>query len=199
MAKSTIKGSGPDTTHDELLIAGLLKEGPGRARAEQALFDSCVHYTHKAKSKYSFTEEEVMSAYADAVLSLIKHVRAGSFRGDSKLSTYLFQIFQHKCVDLFRKHTSQKNKAEWVYELPHVSDPIRDALGKLIDEEQVSRLKTLLHKLGEKCKRLLLYWGEGYSMEEIASILQFRDAGSAKSRKYKCLQGLKKLYQDSAQ
>lgn len=198
MAKSTIRGFGPFSGEESLLNGLLSSESTDRVRAEKALFDSCVHYIHKARQKYSFSEEEALSAYADAVLSLIKHVRAGTFRGESKLSTYLFQIFQHKCVDLFRKHTSQKNKADWVYELPHVSDPIRDALGKLIEEEQVSKLMRLLHTLGEKCKRLLLYWGEGYSMEEIADLLQFRDAGSAKSRKYKCLQGLKKRYQESA-
>jgi RNA polymerase sigma factor (sigma-70 family) len=183
---------------EEELLAGLQSEGAARARAEQALFNTYAHYTRKAQSKYELSEDDALSAYADAVLALISHVHQGNFRGESKLSTYLFQIFQHKCVDLLRRNTSQKRKADWVDELPHLGDAMKDALGKLIDQEQVERLKALLQKLGESCERLLLYWGEGYSMEEIASLLQFRDAASVKSRKYTCLQKLKTLFQPSS-
>lgn len=180
---------------DEEIIEGLRDRKYNRTVFENHLFDQHKGFVQQAIEKYRLSKEDALSAYADAILALIDQMEKGNFRGESKLSTYLYKIFQNKCIDQVRKNTAQQSRFQWLEEISHIGEEVKDTLDQLLARERVEQLVGLLDKLGKNCKDLLLLWGEEYSLEEIAHILQFKDAGSVKSRKYKCLKELKDSYQ----
>jgi DNA-directed RNA polymerase specialized sigma24 family protein len=55
-------------------------------------------------------------------------------------------------------------------------------------------LKEKLNQLEEKCRQLLMFWGENYSDREIASLLQYKTADVVKTSRLRCLERLRKLY-----
>lgn len=180
---------------DEMIIEGLKGEAKERQHFENHLFDQFIPFMHKAHKQYKISREDALSAYSDAIISLISQVREGKFRAESKLSSYLYKIYQYKCIDLIRKDTRQISTINGIEDIPHMGGQVRDILQKLITQEQIERLSHKMETLGKGCKELLLLWGEGYSLEEIAQRLNFKDSGSAKSRKYACLKKLKAQYQ----
>jgi RNA polymerase sigma factor (sigma-70 family) len=57
---------------------------------------------------------------------------------------------------------------------------------QLLNQEKRQVLDAALSKLGERCKKVLLMWAGGYSMEEIASALDLSSEAMARKTKYKC-------------
>lgn len=56
----------------------------------------------------------------------------------------------------------------------------------IIDQTKVEQLDQLLQKLGKNCKEVLLHWANGYSMKEIAVMMEYKSDMMAKKKKYKC-------------
>ena len=78
----------------------------GGAAAESAirfLFKKHQGFMRDAQKRHQLSEEEVLDAYTDALLALRKQILTEQFRGESKVSTYFYPIFQRRCVDRIRK------------------------------------------------------------------------------------------------
>lgn len=173
---------------EEIRAGGLRQE-----RMIKQVYDACFGYVYKALKKHKLTEEQAIDAYTDAVIALRRGIVKGTFRGESKYSTYLHSIFFKRCLNVIRD--SGTNKHEWVYELPlHLQDKSH-GIAKLLEvNEQWERLGIMLEQLGNKCKEILLdalYYG--YKMEEIAGRHGYKDAQSMRSKKHACMKQLKKL------
>ena len=59
--------------------------------------------------KHRLSEEEAFDAYSDSVLVAIGSISNETFKAESSLKSYLYKIFHNKCVDLFRKNSTNKN------------------------------------------------------------------------------------------
>ncbi|MEO0895462.1 MAG: sigma-70 family RNA polymerase sigma factor [Bacteroidota bacterium] len=178
------------------LMEGLLKSGTEKEQYEQMMFKEYMNIIWKGKHKYNLTEEEAKDAYTDAMLASMKAIRKGSFRGESSLFSYIQSIFFKKCIDQFnRRKTSFDEYEETSMQIP---DSSQDVLAKLEVRDKFIQLKLHLNQLGERCKELLLYFAEGYSMEEITSIMGFANARTAASQKYNCKKQLLKLMENSS-
>lgn len=182
---------------DDVLISGLGTSPAERRKYEAYLFDAHSYYIKLATARFGIKNEDAIDAYADSIIAVIDQIRRGHFRGESKLSSYLYQVYRNKCSDYNRKGKTQKNQINWTDEFPEIGDATKGILQSFIDRDNVARLMHLLNKMGGTCKEILLYWGEGFSLAEISKALNFKDAGSVKSRKYKCLKHLKQLYKHS--
>ena len=79
------------------------------------------------------------------------------------------------------------------FEFPDMADESKDFLRQLLKKEELDRVLSLLTTLGERCKNILLYAGQGYSAKEIAEMMEFVSAESATSQKYQCKQKLLNL------
>lgn len=60
----------------------------------------------------------------------------------------------------------------------------------IIDQTKVDQLDQLLQKLGKNCKEVLMHWANGYSMKEIAVLMDYKSDMMAKKKKYKCFKEL---------
>lgn len=62
----------------------------------------------------------------------------------------------------------------------------------IIKREKFELLTSVLSNLGKNCKEVLLLWGNGYNMNEIADKLGYKSSDMAKKKKYQCFKSLMK-------
>lgn len=156
------------------------------------LFHQFKGFIPKVKSKLHLPQEQLQDAYADALVKLLRHLKNGTFRSDSKISSYFYSIFYNTSVDVSRKNTSYKNMpTQELFE----HDAKETDLRHLIDiKDEANQVLNLIGSMGEACKNILTDWGYfGYKMDEIAIRNNLSNAESARSMKYKCLKKLKAM------
>lgn len=183
---------------DQEIIEQLRQSGIDKRRSEEELFNRFSYFIREGMTKHALSEDESFNAYSDTILAALENIRNTHFEARASLKTYLFQIFHNKCVDLLRKRTTNKNsvhRPETISDrLMHISDSARSVVQKLIDQADWSRLREKLNEMEEKCRQLLMFWGENYTDKEIASFLQYKTADVVKTTRLRCLDRLRKLY-----
>lgn len=128
------------------------------------------HYLLGLCHNPSLAEDIVQTTFLKAIESI------DSFRHQSKISTWLFQIAKHEYIDVMRRKENQNVSME---EFQQDSSPgemnfIKDGpsiLEHLIEEEQKERILWHLHQLPEPYKEVFLLhiYGE-CSYREIAEV-----------------------------
>lgn len=176
---------------DKEIIAGILKGGIVRQRYETRLYRRYMDFVRSRPRKYKISNEEAQDAYTEAFLGVINQIVSGNFRQESTIKTFFSRIFRNKCVDQHRKNTTVK--ITWLDEFPELPDASKDFLRRLMGKEELHQVSQYLNELGERCKEMLSFSGQGYSPGEIAEKMGFKTPRSASSQRYKCLEKLKKL------
>lgn len=183
---------------DEELIAGIRAGGSQRRPAENRLYAKYAYLIADGMRKHRLDEDDCASAYSDTVLTVIEHIAGGQFKEQSGLKTYLYQIFTYKCVDAIRKKTTNRSKVHDALSLDdqflQLPDSVRSVVQQLIARSDMERLHQHLRDLGDKCRTMILAWGEGYSDEEIAPMLDYHSAAVAKTSRLRCLEKLRERY-----
>jgi RNA polymerase sigma-70 factor (ECF subfamily) len=189
----------PDNDHE--IAQNLRLTGIQRRNAEEKLFNKYAYYIKEGMRKYSISEEDAFDAYADTVLAAIETITKGSFENRSSLKTYLYRIFQNKCVDIVRKKTTNKSSIHRTSSindmLIEMSDTAKTVIQDLIDKADHKQVRAKLEELGEKCKQLLSLFAEGYSDKEIAVIAEYKTGEVAKTSRIRCLEKLRQLYKQT--
>lgn len=183
---------------DPDLIGGILAGGAQRRQYENQLYDRYAYFVREGTRKHRLSEDDCASAYSDTIISVIEHIQTGRFEGRSNLKTYLYQIFSNKCVDLIRKKTTNRSSVHDAFSLDdtllQLPDAARSVVQQLITASDMEQLYGLLQTLGDKCRAMVLAWGEGYSDDEIAGQLGYNTAAVAKTSRLRCLERLRDLY-----
>jgi RNA polymerase sigma factor (sigma-70 family) len=145
--------------------------------------------------KYHLSDDECSSAYSDTIISVIESIISGRFEGRSSLKTYTYQIFMNKCVDVIRKKSTNKSMVfdteeidEYMYALP---DRARTAVQQMVEKSNRAILAQKIDALGNKCKRLLLMFEDGFSDKEIAAEMQYNSVDVVKTSRLRCLDKLR--------
>jgi RNA polymerase sigma factor (sigma-70 family) len=187
---------------DQKIIDNLRQAGAIKRKEEEQLFNLYSYFIQEGVRKYSIIEEESFDAYSDSLLAAIEKISSGSFEGRSSLKTWLFQIFQNKCVDLLRKKTTNKNSihktvsvSEMLYQL---SDASKTIIEQLVEKADVDLLKKKLSEMGNKCRELLMLSADGYSDKELSLQLAYKSADVVKTSRLRCLEKLRQLYKNPA-
>ena len=178
---------------DEHLTGEIRAGGSRQERAVKQLYEQCFHIARYGKSKYrQLDDDDLVSAYNSAILSVRNQILNGAFRGDSAIQTYLNRIFMNRCIDILRAKSS--NPVELVERLPDSADESQDLLSRWATEEQAELVRKKLLQLGGACQQILMYSEYlGYSAAETAEAVGFKNANSVNSKKYACLQKLREL------
>lgn len=188
----------PNTLTDAQLIDGLRAGGAERRLSENRLYDRYAYLIRDGARQHRLNEEQTASAYADTLLAVFDQIISGRFQGRSGLKTFLYQIFNNKCVDLIRKKTTNRESVHQGVELDpsllQIPDETRTAIQQLIALHDADRLRERLRMLGNKCQSMLLAWASGYSDEDIAAQQQYNSAAVAKTSRLRCLDKLRELY-----
>lgn len=183
---------------DVTIINGLSINSEHRAYFEKEFYLQYKYFIKEGCNKYGLCYEDSFSAYSDAVLSAIHNIINGKFDNTFSLKTYLFQIFRNKSVDLIRKITNNKEKVHHsaiaTELLNHLPDGAKNAVEKLIDQEQITVLKQYLEVIGEKCKEILLLHEDGYTDKKISEKLFYNNAAVVKTKRLRCREKIKSLF-----
>jgi RNA polymerase sigma factor (sigma-70 family) len=183
---------------DSSIIEAIRTGGPQRRSYENQLYGKYAYLIRDGVRKHRLSQDDCSIAYSDAVLTVIEHLASGRFEGRSELKTYLHQIFSNKCVDLIRRNATKRAQ---VYRpealddsLNLLPDEARSVIQELIQQQDGDLLRQRLDEIGDKCRRILWAWGEGYKDEEIAERLSYQSAAVAKTSRRRCLDKLRERY-----
>ena len=160
-----------------------LEEIYGRFRAS---FLSWITHTHKC------TKEEALDIYQYSILSFYENVVEGSFdsMNDAGIKTYLYSIGKNKLLN------DSRRKMKVTYK-DHIEE---DELIELETEvefvrtQNIEKIKRALEEIGNPCKEILeLFYFNNLSADEIAEVMNYKNGGTVRNLKYKCIQRIRKF------
>lgn len=179
-------------------IERLLQKGISKRKAEEDLFKMFSYFVREGARKYSLSEDEALDAYSDTILVAIEKVSNSSFKAESSLKTYVFQIYHNKCVDLIRKKTTNKNSVHHTIsisdQLIQIPDAAKPIIQQMMEKSNWELLKNMLNEIGGNCKQILLLFADGYSDKAIAIELSYKTADVVKTSRLRCVEKLRQLY-----
>ena len=112
---------------------------------------------------YAKDQDDLNDLFQEVVLNLWKGFPR--YRGDSKLSTWVYRIAMNTCITFLRRSSTR----------PSTIPITADVAGSLIEEEgktgQLQELYRLINQLGKLERALILLWLEERSYQEMADIL----------------------------
>lgn len=141
------------------------------------------------------TKEDGKDVFQDAMVVFYNNVKAGKYKVQSKVSTYLFSVSKNIWYNRTRTLKRETDMNEFEY-LSLVDD--QDIEKELIFSEKQELIGKLLAKSGEKCASLLRYfYFDRFKMKKIAQKLNFASEQEAKNQKHKCMKKLRVLVSNS--
>ncbi|MEP7107307.1 MAG: sigma-70 family RNA polymerase sigma factor [Ferruginibacter sp.] len=194
----TFENNPPIFSTDEELIKSLQQNNAHKRRAEEELFNRYAYFIKDGMNRYSLPEEEAFDAYSDTILQTIDNINRNLFEKRSSLKTYLYRIFNNKCVDLIRKKTTNKNSIHQTSSISDmllmIADSAKTVIQQLIEKTDLDILKNKMKELGENCRNLLAMFADGYNDKEIAALMEYKTADVVKTSRLRCLDKLRQLY-----
>lgn len=140
---------------------------------------------------YPLESNMVLDIYQDAVVALCENARKGLLDNlQCSLKTYLYSIGKFM---IFKKLKTK-------YPLEYMDDLKLDVpvTYELYEEEQqqelVQRMREALNRIGEPCKTILMkFYFEEKKLDELLTILNYKNKDVLKSQKSRCLNKLKEM------
>jgi RNA polymerase sigma factor (sigma-70 family) len=177
------------------IVAGFKSDEATRQAAFRALYQyaGLREITYKQLLKLGVPNEDLSDLFQDAMIVAERHLRAGNFKGNSKLTTWFVGIAKFTWLAKLQKEDRRN-------ELMPTNLPEDEFVNPeliYLNDERNAILSEVLTGIGDFCKKLLMYYGLQYSMKEIAELLNLEDADHAKDRSRDCRDKLRKTIQDN--
>jgi RNA polymerase sigma factor (sigma-70 family) len=127
--------------------------------------------------------------FQEVIVCFINLVKAGKFRGESSVKTFLYSINRNLWLNELKKR-GRSQVRELKYEQTR-EDTEAGADLAIESKETSARLVGAIGVLGETCKKiLLLFYFENRSMKEILGALSYENEQVVRNKKHKCLKKL---------
>ncbi|MEE4255672.1 MAG: sigma-70 family RNA polymerase sigma factor [Bacteroidales bacterium] len=167
---------------DKRLIEGIRKQDE-RIITEMytAYFPSVRHYIYRNNG----SAEDARDIFHDAFVVLLEKIRENSLDLNCSLKTYLYAV----CKNLWLKKISSYKTVHTQYS--DLEDTLAGA--NPINQEfyDINRAYLLYQKqfakMSPTCRKLIQYFLEGYSYQEITRLMNYENEGYARKRKYRCI------------
>lgn len=136
------------------------------------------------------SREEAKDIFQDAIISMMMSVKEGKFEGKSSLRTFLHAISKNLWYRRFKRSiTADEYKASLDPQEKELGDP--EFL--MVDQDAQTQLHDLMNNLKDKCRQVLTYWAQKYSMKDIATLLGYSNEQVVRNKKNHCMKELKEL------
>jgi len=123
------------------------------------------------------TEDVLQEVY----FRVFKALKKGQFRGDSKISTWIYTIAKNETNRMNTKRLKEEEKAKKYLDSGMFTEVVKEESDSLLDTSQIL---SLLQKVPSVYHRPLTLYLAGRSMEQIASELSIKQ-GTVKSRLFR--------------
>lgn len=145
--------------------------------------------------KNSGTNAQAKDIFQEAFIACWNNIKDDKYSKNITIHGYLYTIAKNKWTDYLRSSAYKKTiSASKISNLTIVQEEAD--FDEDLDKENKLVLKQAFIKLGNNCKTLLkLFYFERKSMNEISELLKMTSA-SAKNKKYRCMEKLKRLSLD---
>ena len=139
----------------------------------------------------SGTMDDADDILQEAVVVLWERIRAGRFEASARLETFVYATARNLWL---RRLARARREVSAALDDDAIENQEPPVLETMIQEEGSRIIADALESLGDPCRTLLIlfYWEER-PMEEIAGMLGFANADTAKSKKYQCKKALEQL------
>ena len=172
---------------NERLIKGLTE---GKDSCVQFLYREYFPMVRSIVSTQNGNLEDAEDVFHDGLIIIFNRLKNKNFTLNSSLKTYLFSV----CKNIWRRRLERK------YRLLYGSDSYVNETGvnySADDSEEEYAEKFRLYKkhfaeLPEFCKQLLTHYICKTPLQDIARIMNYKDAEYVKARKYYCKNLLRK-------
>lgn len=135
------------------------------------------------------SRDDAEDVLQDALIILWERVRAGRFEHRARLSTFILGVVKNLWLRVLAERRREPLLAK--DEDPPATDETAD--NTFVRNEETDLVRKAMALLEETCRSiLLLYYWEEKSMDDIARIMGFANADTAKSKKYQCKKALER-------
>lgn len=108
----------------------------------------------------------------------------------SSIKTYIFAIIKNKVV----QHNRIQSKTQLIEDNTFFLNQIFDEYEET-NVEDLQKARIAMHQLGDPCKSLLeLFYYQQMNMDEISTILGYKNTDTTKNQKYKCMKRLQNIF-----
>ncbi|MFT5223166.1 MAG: RNA polymerase sigma-70 factor (ECF subfamily) [Glaciecola sp.] len=178
---------------DEDLLRATLDGGETRERAFLELVDRYEHRIYAICHRFFGNHADAQDATQDTFLAIAR--RAGSFRGDSLLSTWIFRVAVNACKDLARARARRPQML--VEDVQAAADASGTELSGGDDGyglvEVADDIAAALAQLDETSRTLIILCAiEGRDYAEVAGVMDM-PVGTVKSRVFRARAKLAKI------
>lgn len=174
------------TTNDDQIIINLINNGD--TNAFSVLVDRYKDLVFTLAIRMMKNREEAEEVTQDTFIKIYKSLR--KFKGDSKLSTWIYKVAFNSCLDRLKSYKREYLKVTIDEFTEHQVKTIDNALDSLVEEERKQKIQDCLQQLPSEDSFLLtLYYFEEQSLDEIANVVGL----TANNLKVKLFRSRKKL------
>ncbi len=183
---------------DNDIVDHILKGGKWRETAiKNLLLDEKYYHRVSAYIRNNRgNDHDVEDIWQEGITQIDNDIRSGKFKRLGSVRNYLVQTCKYLWNNT-RKKASRNNELLSGDSLPE--KPNEDNPEKTTEQNDHSRhfRKTLEKGIGANCTQILILSKSGYSMQEIAEIMELEDADHAKTKKHRCRKKLLKKLEEN--
>ncbi len=141
--------------------------------------------------KFGLNVEESLDVFQETMLALYQNVKTEKLSElRSTIKTYIFAIGRNQAINYLRKYGRDVQLDEEAYQNKSDHEVALSYLNRSegLENERVDKIKTLLSKLRDPCKTIIMaFYFHRLNMEQIAEQLNYSGANVAKAQKYRCM------------
>ena len=130
-------------------------------------------------------QDQALDIYHDSLMGLVK--AAVKRKPIEHVESYLIGIAKFKWYDTLKNMQKLRREQEEINDQLQFDE---STLNAVLKGERAALLRAVLSKLSKNCKEVLLLWGSGYTMLEIATRLDYKSEGMVRKKKSNCLKSL---------
>ncbi|ASU36293.1 RNA polymerase sigma factor [Mucilaginibacter xinganensis] len=138
------------------------------------------------------SQQDAEDIFQEVVVNFIEIIKAGKFRSESSIKTFLFTLNRFTWLNELKKRSRTLAREEKYEDDSEVDD--RDLSHFLVERESKNMVVAMMDKLGETCRKILLaYYYDNFSMKEILPLVNYENEQVLRNKKYKCLKNLEQI------
>jgi RNA polymerase sigma-70 factor (ECF subfamily) len=141
---------------------------------------------------YYAIDDVVQETYIRAYRSLVKN----KFKGQSKLSSWLFTIARNESIRMNKKLKSGERRREKYIKrnMEYLNDGIDNNIAEKVEKDDlIEKLNNAVKKLPEKYENVIYLYMKGFNESEISKFLSI-SRGTVKSRIHRGKEKLKEIF-----